>query len=134
MTLRRIHIYTKNALLIVFAMIVMAGATGLSYTAHYCHDRLSGVAFYTELGIQKEASCGCKEDAVIITDVIYDPNNKKFMGKSKIPIPVSYFKVLFLYGDSVCWIGSNINGMVSLITLTELNELFKLNKMNLTIK
>ncbi|MEI8046188.1 MAG: hypothetical protein WCI92_02315 [Bacteroidota bacterium] len=65
MTLRRIHIYTKNALLIVFAMIVMAGATGLSYTAHYCHDRLSGVAFYTELGIQKEASCGCKEDAVI---------------------------------------------------------------------
>lgn len=75
-----------------------------------------------------------KEDAVIITGVIYDPNNKKFMGKSKIPIPVSYFKVLFLYGDSVCWIGSNINGMVSLITLTELNELFKLNKMNLTIK
>jgi hypothetical protein len=65
MILRRILSYTKNALLVVFAMIVMAGATGLSYTAHYCHDHLSGVAFYTELGIQKEASCGCKEDAVI---------------------------------------------------------------------
>ena len=75
-----------------------------------------------------------KQDVVIITGVIYDPKNKKRMGKSKIPIPVSYFKVLFIDGGTVCWVGSNINGMISVITLTELNELFKLNKMNLTIK
>jgi DNA/RNA endonuclease G (NUC1) len=75
-----------------------------------------------------------KQDVVIITGVIYDPKNKQYLGKSKIPIPVSYFKILFINGGSKCWVGSNINGMVSVITLAELNELFKINKMNLTIK
>jgi DNA/RNA endonuclease G (NUC1) len=75
-----------------------------------------------------------KQDVVIITGLIYDPKNKKFMGNSKIPIPNSFFKILFIDGGSVCWVGSNINGMITLVTLTELNELFKLNKMNLTIK
>ena len=62
MSLKRFRTYAKNTLLIALSMIVMAGATGLSYKAHYCHGNLSGVAFYTELGIQKPASCGCKED------------------------------------------------------------------------
>ena len=75
-----------------------------------------------------------KQDVVIITGVIYDPKNKKFMGNSRIPIPNSFFKVLFINGTTKCWIGSNINGMISVITLIDLNELFKLNKMNLTIK
>ena len=74
-----------------------------------------------------------RQDVVIITGVIYDPKNK-FMGKSRIPIPVSYFKILYMGNDSVCWIGSNVNGLISLITLKELNELFVLNKMNLVIQ
>ena len=106
MTLRRIPFYTKNALLVVFAMIVMAGATGLSYTAHYCHDRLSGVAFYTELGIQKEASCGCKEDAVIANShpsttepVTFSKKgccaNISFFGKLNFETSVDYSVALF---------------------------------------
>jgi DNA/RNA endonuclease G (NUC1) len=75
-----------------------------------------------------------KKDVVIITGVIYDYKNIKFMGNSRIPIPNSFFKVLFINGTTKCWVGSNINGMISLITLTDLNGLFKLNKMNLTIK
>jgi DNA/RNA endonuclease G (NUC1) len=75
-----------------------------------------------------------RQDVVIITGVIYDPKNKKFMGKSKVPIPSAYFKILFINGDTVCWIGSNINGEVTLITLEELNELFVLNKMKLVIE
>lgn len=75
-----------------------------------------------------------KQDVVIITGVIYDPKNKKFMSNSRIPIPNSFFKVLFINGTTKCWVGSNINGMISVITLIDLNELFKLNKMNLTIK
>ena len=75
-----------------------------------------------------------KQDVVIITGVIYDPNNKKYMGKSKIPIPSAFFKVLFINGTTKCWIGSNINGLITMTTLEKLNELFKLNKMNLTIK
>lgn len=75
-----------------------------------------------------------KQDVVIVTGVIYDPKNKKFMGKSRIPIPVAYFKILFINGDSVCWIGSNINGEVTLTTLEELNEIFKINNMKLVIQ
>jgi DNA/RNA endonuclease G (NUC1) len=75
-----------------------------------------------------------KQDAVIITGVIYDPTNIKFMGKSRIPIPQSFFKVLFLNGTSRCWIGSNINGLIVTVTLKDLNELFKRNKMNLVIQ
>lgn len=75
-----------------------------------------------------------RQDVVIITGVIYDPKNKKFMGKSKVPIPSAYFKILFINGDTICWIGSNINGEVTLITLEELNELFVLNKMKLVIE
>jgi DNA/RNA endonuclease G (NUC1) len=75
-----------------------------------------------------------KQDVVIITGVIYDPNNIRFMGKSRIPIPSAFFKVLFINGTTQCWIGSNINGLISLITLKELNELFVLNKMKLIIE
>lgn len=62
MKIKRLHTYLKNAVLIVLSMTVLAGVTGFSYKAHYCHNRLSGVAFFTELGIQKEASCGCTDD------------------------------------------------------------------------
>lgn len=62
MSLKQIHLFLKRAALIVFSMIVMAGATGLSFKAHYCNGSLSGIAFYTEIGIQKPVSCGCNED------------------------------------------------------------------------
>ncbi len=65
MNLKPVIVFAKSTLIIVLAVIVMAGATGLSYKAHYCHNKLSGVAFYTELGLQKPASCGCKEDSSI---------------------------------------------------------------------
>jgi hypothetical protein len=63
MKARQIRKYLKNAFLIALAMIVMAGVTGFSYQAHYCHNKLSGIAFYPELGFQQSSSCGCAEDA-----------------------------------------------------------------------
>jgi DNA/RNA endonuclease G (NUC1) len=75
-----------------------------------------------------------KQDVVIITGVIYDPKNKKFMGNSRIPIPSAFFKVLFINGTTQCWIGSNLNGLITLTTLIDLNNIFKLNKMDLIIK
>lgn len=75
-----------------------------------------------------------KKDVVIFTGVIYDPKNIKLMGKSKIPIPTSFFKVLFINGVTQCWIGSNLNGLIISITLKDLNNIFILNKMNLKIK
>jgi endonuclease G len=75
-----------------------------------------------------------KRDVVIITGVIYDPTNIRFMGKSRIPIPQSFFKILFMNGKIQCWVGSNINGLIVKITLKDLNELFKKNKMKLVIE
>lgn len=75
-----------------------------------------------------------KKDAVIITGVIYNSKNIKFMGKSRIPIPSSFFKILFINHTTQCWIGSNLNGLNISITLKDLNDMFKTNKMNLNIK
>ena len=75
-----------------------------------------------------------KKDAVIITGVIYDPNKKSYLPKTKIPIPSAYFKVLFINGKVQCWVGSNTNGLISEISLKDLNDMFKLNKMNLNIQ
>lgn len=64
MNLKRILSWLKNTLVIVLTMILMAGATGFSYQAHYCHDKLFGIVFYPELGLQKSVSCGCADDNV----------------------------------------------------------------------
>lgn len=74
-----------------------------------------------------------KTDVVIVTGVIYEPN-KKSLPKSRIPIPKTYFKVLFVGKNKYCWVGSNVNGEIVTITLNNLNDLFKLNKQELIIK
>ena len=48
----------------VLAVILVAGGAGLSFRTHLCHDRISGITFYPELGFQKPATCGCKEDGI----------------------------------------------------------------------
>lgn len=103
--MKRIRVYFKNAFAIALSMLIMAGATGLSYQAHYCHDRFSGVAFYTELGIQKAASCGCKEDS--FTGKVPTSNREpvslrkdgccsdiSFSGKLKVESLVHYYSSL----------------------------------------
>jgi DNA/RNA endonuclease G (NUC1) len=74
-----------------------------------------------------------KSNAVIITGVIYDPENKEYLGKSRIPIPIAYFKVLVLKKNTYAWIGSNNNGTITTITIKQLNEVFVINKMNFQI-
>jgi DNA/RNA endonuclease G (NUC1) len=74
-----------------------------------------------------------KRDTVIITGVIYEGQKKQYLPKSKIPIPISYFKILYIDKRRYCWIGSNVNGEIIPITIKDLNELFQINKMNLKI-
>jgi len=69
-----------------------------------------------------------KKDAIIVTGVIYDGKKTTYMGKSKIPIPMSFFKVVYIDEKVFCWIGSNINGLITKTTVKELNDVFKLNK------
>ena len=71
-------------------------------------------------------------NANIITGVIYDAACKP-LPNSRITIPNSYFKVLYIGKKVYCWIGSNTNCEVKPITLVELNAIFEKNKMGLTI-
>ena len=77
-----------------------------------------------------------KSDVTIITGVIYDNNKKVYLGKSKIKIPTSYYKILSIKTKKLnyVWIGSNINGEVITINVKELNELLKINKNDLIFK
>jgi DNA/RNA endonuclease G (NUC1) len=73
-----------------------------------------------------------KSNATVITGVIYDATCKP-LPNSKITIPSSYFKVLYIGKKVYCWIGSNTNCEVKPIKLVELNAIFEKNKMGLTI-
>lgn len=77
-----------------------------------------------------------KADAVIITGVIYDNNNKQYLSKSRIKVPIAYYKiVVFDKKKSYAWVGSNVNGLV---TKTDIKTIIKManengNKLNLII-
>jgi len=73
-----------------------------------------------------------KANSTIITGVIYDATCKP-LPNSRITIPSSYFKVLYIGKKVYCWIGSNTTCEVKPIKLVELNAIFEKNKMGLTI-
>jgi DNA/RNA endonuclease G (NUC1) len=75
-----------------------------------------------------------KSNATIITGVIYDYSTKEYLNKSRIRIPVAYFKILVLKKQTYAWVGSNNSGIITALTVESLNELFVINKMNLVIK
>lgn len=76
-----------------------------------------------------------KSDAVIITGVIYDYTVKpQYLSKSRIRIPISYYKILILKNKTYAWIGSNVNESILPTTVNELNKIFIINKMNMSIK
>lgn len=79
-----------------------------------------------------------KLNATIITGVIY---NKKstYLSKSKIKIPIYYYKVLFIGNKRYYWLGDNKQNLykkgdkIPTSSLEELNKLFKSNKMDVKI-
>jgi hypothetical protein len=111
MNMNRIRLYAQNALLIVLSMIVMAGAIGLSYKAHYCHGNLSGIAFYSGIGVQQSASCGCAGDDnsgkqqpapnVPVLSKISCCSNVTFFSKLNIESPVNFISSLQLIQPAV---------------------------------
>jgi DNA/RNA endonuclease G (NUC1) len=65
-----------------------------------------------------------KSGAVIVTGVIYDKNSKK-LGKSRIKIPVTYYKIVVTKKGTTCYVGSNINGQVTTVDLSVIKDLVK---------
>ena len=77
-----------------------------------------------------------KTNATIYTGVIYDNKKKTYLNKSKIKIPISYYKILSIESKKLVyvWIGSNVNGEVISIDIKKLNEILKLNQNDMSFK
>lgn len=73
-----------------------------------------------------------KENAVVITGVIYDKNAKK-VHNTRIKIPTTYYKIVATKSSTICYLGSNINGLVTQTDLNTLLELAKKGGTNLSI-
>lgn len=82
----------------------------------------------------EEMIIDCHVDVIVITGVIYNIKNPSFLPESRIPIPSSFYKVLVIESEHYVWLGSNLNANIIPITIDNLNDLFKINKMNLNIK
>lgn len=92
MKLKKIRTFFKNTLLIALSFIVMVGVTGFSYQAHYCHDKLSGIALYPELGFRQSISCGCAFEANSINS--HPKSNSPVLTKNSCCSNVSFFSKL----------------------------------------
>jgi DNA/RNA endonuclease G (NUC1) len=70
-----------------------------------------------------------KTNVSIITGVIYNNKKKTYLGKSRIKIPISYYKILSIKSKDLMyvWVGSNINGEIIQIDIKKLNEVLKMN-------
>jgi DNA/RNA endonuclease G (NUC1) len=75
-----------------------------------------------------------KVNSTIITGVIYNEKKPTYLNNSKIKIPTHYYKILFINKLLYCWVGSNIDSNIKLVTIKELNTLFKSNNMKIKIK
>lgn len=75
-----------------------------------------------------------KTNSTIITGVIYNEKKPTYLNNSKIKIPTHYYKILYINKLIYCWLGSNIDGEIKIITIKDLNNLFKSNGMKIKMK
>jgi DNA/RNA endonuclease G (NUC1) len=69
-----------------------------------------------------------KKGATIITGVIYDNKHKEYLDSSRVKIPVMFFKVVVFGKDDVyAWIGSNVNGGVTVSSVSMIRHIAKMN-------
>jgi|LauGreDrversion4_2_1035121.scaffolds.fasta_scaffold07357_2 hypothetical protein len=65
-----------------------------------------------------------KEDAVIITGVIYDKNAKRVKG-TRVKIPTTFYKIVSTKSNTICYVGSNVNGVCVKTNLKTIIDLTK---------
>lgn len=75
-----------------------------------------------------------KEDAIIITGVIYDYADNTFLKNSRIRIPLFYYKILNIGEKHYVWLGNNSDESIILIDVKKLNLILEDNKMDMKIK
>ncbi len=76
-----------------------------------------------------------KLDAIVITGVIYDNKEKTYLSKSRIKIPIAYYKIVVFSNNKVyAWMGSNFNGMITKTDIKTILEMARKNNNKLGIK
>lgn len=74
------------------------------------------------------------KNAVIITGVIYNNLKKEYLNKSKIKIPLAFYKIVVFDSNTIyAWLGSNINGLITDTDIKTILEVAKKNGNNLYI-
>lgn len=74
-----------------------------------------------------------KTNAIIVTGVIYNNNKKIYLNKSRIKIPMAYYKIVVTAKSTTCWMGSNINGQIITTDLKTILEVARKNGNKLSI-
>jgi DNA/RNA endonuclease G (NUC1) len=74
-----------------------------------------------------------KTNAIIVTGVIYNNNKKIYLNKSRIKIPMAYYKIVVTAKSTTCWMGSNINGQIVTTDLKTILEVARKNGNKLSI-
>ena len=74
-----------------------------------------------------------KTSAIIVTGVIYNNNKKIYLNKSRIKIPMAYYKIVATAKSTTCWMGSNINGEIITTDLKTILEVARKNGNKLSI-
>ncbi len=75
-----------------------------------------------------------KNDATIVTGVLYESNNVVYLKGSRIKIPFVYYKILYIKGIELqAWIGSNNNGLITVTDVKSILEIAKKNGNSLNI-
>jgi DNA/RNA endonuclease G (NUC1) len=74
-----------------------------------------------------------KTSAIIVTGVIYNNNKKIYLNKSRIKIPMAYYKIVVTAKSTTCWMGSNINGEIITTDLKTILEVARKNGNKLSI-
>jgi len=74
------------------------------------------------------------KDAVVITGVIYNNKDKKYLQGSRIKIPAFYYKILVIEKNTFVWIGDNTNGEIKNSTIGEVLSLGRSLKNHIDIK
>lgn len=76
-----------------------------------------------------------KTNATVITGVIYNNYKKQYLGKSRIKIPIAYYKIIaFSDGTIKAWMGSNINGVLTETDIKTILDVARQNKNKISIK
>jgi hypothetical protein len=85
----------SKVVLILLATVLLASNTGLIYSSHYCHGRLTDVTLYPGSGISDSKICECTPDANHSADIEQHPGKYQLKAQNCCSNISAYSKLDF---------------------------------------